>query len=278
MFRSLIVLLFLLFSAPSAFAGLGEPITDARASSLGYSSTLLGGAYAIFHNPAMLIGSPGATVGISVGNKFLISDIKAYGVAAVVPTGSGSFGVGIYQEGIPSFKESHLALGYGRLITDGLSIGAEFDVFNVNIENHGSTTNFTFGIGMKYEINNRITVGAHLFNPLNGSFSDSDFDRIPASIRIGLMYAPSEKVRVLLEAEKNSLFPAHFKGGLEYNILPAFVVRGGFSTAPASFHFGFGLKTQNLLIDFSDSFHPTLGHTPQITVAFQANPRKSKEN
>lgn len=276
MIRSLFVLFLLLFSMQLSYAGLGEPVTDARASSLGYSSALLGGAYSVFHNPAMLIGSPSAVAGISVGNKFLISDIRAYGVAGVVPTRSGSFGVGVYQEGIPTFKESHLALGYGRVISESLAIGVEFDVFNVSIENHGSTTNFTFGIGMTYDINNRISIGAHLFNPLNGSWSDSEIDRVPASIRIGTKYAPSEKVRVLLEVEKNSNFPAHFKGGLEYNIMPAFVVRGGFSSAPASFHFGFGLKTQNLLIDFGNSFHPTLGHSPKVTVAFQATPKKKR--
>jgi hypothetical protein len=45
-------------------------------------------------------------------------------------------------------------------------------------------------------------------------------------------------------------------------------VRGGISTNPGIYSFGFGVDYKKLRVDFSSSVHNVLGYSPQISLIY----------
>lgn len=275
--RLLIIILLSCMGSAGLFAGTGEPVNDARSTALGGSSLFYSGPFSSFQNAANLALLPKMAVGLNVGNKFQLGDIRNYSLGFALPTRSGTFALGIFQEGIPAFKESRIALAYGRMLTEDLYFGVDFDLLNINIENHGSTSAFTFGLGLNYKISKNIVMAAHVFNPLNSSWTSAETDRVPAIIRLGAQYKPSEKVSVQLEVEKNNQFSAQFKGGIWYEVLENFQVGGGISTSPSAFHFGFQFEAKEFSIGMANMYHPTLGHSPQLTLVYAGVDKNKKK-
>jgi hypothetical protein len=118
-------------------------------------------------------------------------------------------------------------------------------------------------------VNENLTLAAHVFNPLMVKILKENSERIPAIIRVGAVYSFDKNLLVSAEVEKDTEFDPVFKGGIEYRVVEKIFVRGGFSTNPGLYSFGFGLNLKKLTIDFSSSVHQTLGYSPQISMIYQ---------
>lgn len=274
---------------------LGQNIPDmfgARASALGNAASTHNGAFSVFSNQAGLASTSSVMAGVYGENRFLATDIRLLGAAATLPTKSGTFGLGASYYGVESYGLMRGTLGYGRYLYEKLAIGAEFDFLSLNIDGYGSNSAVTFGVGLQYDINDKISLGAHIFNPLSISFTGQEIDRITSTFKMGLSYVPSEQVGIYLETAKSWHFPASFRGGIEYYLIKQVVLRGGFSTIPsriidgrfsadlATATFGIGLDLKNIQVDFANRFHPVLGHSPMVTLLFKSSKvveRKVKE-
>jgi len=266
-------------------------VFGARASALGNAASTQDGAFSVFSNQAGLASTFSASAGVYGENRFL-TDINLLGAAAAIPTKSGTFGIGASYYGIESYGLMRGTLGYGRYLYEKLAIGAEFDFFSLNVDGYGSNSAVTFGVGVQYDINEKMSLGAHVFNPMSISFTGQEIDRIASTFKMGLSYIPSEQVGIYLETAKSLHYPASFRGGIEYYLLKQVVLRGGFNTIPsriidgrfsadlATATFGIGLELKNFHVDFADRFHPVLGHSPMVTILFKSSKvveRKVKE-
>jgi len=87
-------------------------------------------------------------------------------------------------------------------------------------------------------------------------------------MKLGLDYRFSEKVLFAVSTEKDVDFDARVNAGIEYHITEMFYLRGGISTNPTQYAFGFGMQLTHFKIDLSSSFHQTLGITPGISIIY----------
>ena len=175
------------------------------------------------------------------------------------------------------------------LFEDRLSIGASFDYLLYNLADYGNASGVTFGLGLQYQIEERIRLAGHVFNPLRIQLTDNPFadDFVETNMKLSLNFTPSDKVEVLIEAHKTVHYPAEFRGGIEYFPIKQLVLRGGFATLPAALvegrfggdlallSFGVGLQLAALQLDIASRFHPQLGHTPAVSLIWKG---KKKDN
>lgn len=286
----LICILFLTFQSTS-FAQNVPQTFGSRASALGNAAVNEQSVFSVFSNQAGLAELESTSAALFIENRFLISELQLGGLAVALPTKSGTFGIGANYYGFENFSQQHFALSYGRkLFEDKLSIGASFNYLLYNLADFGNASGITFGIGVQYQIEERIRVAAHVFNPLRVQLVDNPFadDFVETTMKVGINFVPSEKVEIVLEAAKSVHFPAEFRGGIEYHPIDKLVFRGGFATLPSALvegrfggdlamvSFGLGVDLKVIQIDLASRFHPQLGHTPSVSLIWLNQSKKTE--
>ena len=248
----------------------GKPIIGAKNAALGGQSTTLSDVFAVFNNPAGIAALEGTSIGVYAENRFLIEDLNLLGVSLALPTKSGTFGLGGSFFGNAAYSESYLTLAYSRSLSNNLSIAVDFDYLNLSIEEFGTTSAFTFGLGIQYAPSKNVDIGAHIFNPIRVELTANDTDNLPSIVKIGVAYHPEEEKFTLLgEVEKDIDREAVLKFGVDYELIEKLSLRAGISTNPAFSSFGLGLHLGKINLDFANRFHPVLGYSPHISVVYR---------
>jgi hypothetical protein len=260
--------IFLIFSS-GIFAGHDNVPQGGRSAAMANASVALSDFWSLQNNQAGLAYYDHFAAGFYYENRYLTKELSLKSGGVVMPTGSGNFGLNVSYFGYPKYNESKFGLSYARSFGDVLAIGLQMDYLLTSIaEDYGKKGVATFELGILSKINEHLSLGAHIFNPISVKLTDYDDERIQAIIRVGAAYAFDNNLLVCAEVEKDMEFDPIFKLGLEYRIIEQIYVRGGISTNPALYSFGFGLNFDKLKIDFSSSIHQTLGYSPQISMYY----------
>ena len=254
----------------NSFAGNDKNSLGARAGALGGASVTFADAFSVFANQAGLAQAQSLQIGLFAENRFLLKDLSSYSLGVAIPVQKvGAFGVGVNYFGNAAFNQQQISLGYGRLLFEKLSMGVSFDVHNYSIAEYGSKAIFSFGIGLRYNLNAKLAIGAQVSNPLRQQLTEDREDIAPSIIKLGGAFTPSDRVTFLVEAEKNIDRNMQFKAGIEYRPIDMLYLRGGISTEPNSFSAGIGCQLNPITIDLATSFHPVLGYIPQSSIIFK---------
>jgi len=99
-------------------------------------------------------------------------------------------------------------------------------------------------------------------NPTSKNNLNKSFDKNIAQTEIAALN------RILAVNPKDIDKKAIFKAGIEYRIIEKIYVRGGITSDPTLYTFGFGINFKKLKIDFASSMHQTLGYSPQISIIY----------
>ncbi len=261
--------LLFVFCVLNLFAGHDNVPQGGRSAAMGNASVALADFWSLQNNQAGLAYYNHFAAGFYYENRYLTKELSLKSGGVVMPTSSGNFGLNVSYFGYPKYNESKFGLSYARNFGDVLAIGLQLDYLLTSIaEDYGNKGVATFEIGILSKINEHLTLGAHVFNPISAKLADYDDERIQAIIRVGAAYAFDNNILVCAEVEKDMDFDPVFKMGLEYRIIEQIYVRGGISTNPGLYSFGFGLDFKKLKIDFSSSIHQTLGYSPQISMYY----------
>lgn len=264
----LFLVLSLYLTLQNSYASNDKNALGGKAGAMGGVSITNADAFSIFANQATLARVKSFTAGVYAESRFLTTDLNLYALGLAMPTKGGSFGVGIHYFGNTDYNEKQIRIGYGRTLFEKLDLGVELTAISVGMGEYGNTTAFTFGIGMIYSFNEKLQVGAHVYNPLRISLTNQPEDRLPTIMKVGLNYSPSEKASIAIETEKNLDAPLILKAGIEYRPVDKLYLRGGISTGPAQYCFGIGLNLGKLKIDAGASLHEALGYTPMVSLSF----------
>lgn len=206
---------------------------SARISALGGSGTgQFGQASAIFYNPASLGRIQNIDADFTLANW--LADIKYnYGIVAINSGEYGNFALQIISLNsgeIPvrtvemplgtgekySFTNFALGIGYGKMLTDRVSVGLIVSYFNETIW-HSSLNGFFFNFGVQYQISeNGLTFGASVSNyGTHGRYSGTDlyinYDFDPRK------YGDNDRLPAELRTDEFAL-PTIFRAGLTYPV------------------------------------------------------------
>lgn len=245
-------------------------LLGARASALGNSAVTLSDVWASSHNQAALAELKNSSAGIFFDNRFLLSELSIKGFAFALPVkSSGVFSVSATYFGYNLYNEQKAGLAFAKKLGNKISIGIQLDYLSTYIaDDYGSRSTFAAEAGILAEPFDKLKIGVHVFNPTSAKLAAYDDERIPVIFRLGMSYSFSEKVLLCAETEKDISYAASFKAGIEYHPVEQLYLRGGIASDPLLSSFGFGLKLKSFKLDFSSSFHQTLGFTPQLAITY----------
>lgn len=240
-----------------------------RSAAMGSASVALADFWSLQNNQAGLAFYNRPAAGAYFENRFLVKELSLKSGGVVLPVNYGVFGLKLSYFGYSLYNESKIGLAYARKFSDYFAAGLQLNYLITSIgDDYGSKGVATFEAGLMSKINPNLTIGAHVFNPINVKFVEYADERIPAIFRLGAAYSFDNNIILTVEAEKETNFDPALKFGIEYRIIEEVFVRGGLSTNPGQYSFGFGLNFGRIIIDFSSSVHHVLGYSPQISMIY----------
>lgn len=273
--RGTLLILILLHGALLRAGGEHLPL-GARAAGLGYAGLTLTDLWSVRLNPAGMAALEHPVIGLVHQQHFLSRELSQQGLAAVVPLGKGALGMGADRFGYELYNETRLSIGYAMRFGDGLRAAVQLQHLGVRLgNNYGNSSAVVAELGVQARLTEALWIGAHLYNPtrsLLGRIGEGAVvveERVPTLLRVGLGYAFSTKLQMLVEAEKDIDQDERFRVGLEYKPNKVLYLRTGISTGPVQGHFGAGFRLKQLDIDLALAVRSQLGPTPVIGINYR---------
>lgn len=240
-----------------------------RSAGMSNSTVAVSDPWSVFNNQAGLASLKTASAGFYYENRFLMKELDYKAAFFAYPLREGTFATSISHYGFGAWNESKAGLAYARSFGKYFMAGAQLDYIHIGKEEpYGNRNTITFEAGIISKLTTRLSLGAHIFNPVNASISKMTDEKLTAVLRFGAVYSVSEKFIITAEAEKEIDHQLCFKSGFEYHAYEALRIRAGVNTGLSSFSFGAGINYRKFLLDFSASYHQVLGFSPQSSLTY----------
>ncbi|MFN0274429.1 MAG: hypothetical protein ACKVPJ_01690 [Chitinophagales bacterium] len=251
-------------------AQVGYNNLGSRSNGMGDASVTLTDVFSVFNNQGALGFVEQTSFGLSAQNVFGLEGLHVFNGAAAIKTNSGNFGVSVNYFGDENFNQMKAGIAYGRNLGEKFGAGIQLDYVSTNVNELNNASAITFEAGIKYSPYKKLEIGARVFNPIRAKLGEGlAEEELPALLNIGLSYVPSDKVILAIEGEQQLDADLRIKSGIEYQIIDALFLRGGYLSNPSMFTCGAGLKLKGFYFDFAAQFHQQLGLTPGIGVMYE---------
>lgn len=221
-------------------------------------------AFSFTANQAALAQMKNSSFGAYVENRFLLNATNMYTGICILPTKQGNFGLQVDYFGFKNYNESQLGLAYARSLGDKLDFGAKFNYYSFRIPGYQNASTVNFELGAIAHLTEQLHIGIHFYNPVGGTLSKTDNEKLSSIYKFGIGYEASENFLVSAEIIKQEDMPVNVNAGMQYNFQNQFFVRAGIASSNESPYAGAGLSWNNLRIDISASYHPQLGISPGL--------------
>lgn len=260
-------LMFLMLISLEVF---GQDFSAAPFLGMGNTGVGQGGIYSLTANPAGLVMLEGVTAAIAYQQHVLKSDIQTQAAYLGIPLArKGAIGLAIHNYGIPavtSFLRSNLS--YARSFGTVFQASISANYHRKHVQTYGGGQTLSADLGLQYSVKNSLNVGVLFRNVSGAKFDNSVSERIGRELVLGMDYFVSQVLNVNVDLAHDLEYHFFIRSGLAYAISPFFLIRMGVSSNPLQYYGGVGFVLNNITIDLSSSFHPRLGTSPQIALAY----------
>lgn len=267
--------LFFLFFFFSVFAMAIQPTLPigAKANAMGGVSLLPTDFWSVFNNPAGLASQHSFAGGLAFDSYFAIDkNLSLKSAAILLPTNSGTFGLNLNYFGFSAYHEQKIGLAFGKQLGEKISVGIQLDYLSVSIGNDlGNASAFTFELAMIAQLTESLSLASYIYNPLAVKIGKINPEITPAIFKLAAAYKIDDALLLVSEYEQGLNDRGMLKVGMEYQLIEQIFVRGGLSTNPNLFSFGFGLNLKGMAVDFGTTYHQTLGFSPKVGMYYRIN-------
>jgi len=225
--------------------------------------------WSINNNVGNLAGLNNTQVGISINNRFLLSDLITGTIAFALPFNNKAIGVNYSNFGNENYQYHTAGVGYSMKLGEHISAGMKLNYHYINLGNYyGNSSIISGDIGLSAELSSDLKFGASLKNPTLSKLADYEDERLPTLIQVGFDYIISEQLHTLIAIEKDIMYPPSVKAAIIYQPMKSFTLRGGVGTQPTTAAFGIGTSIKSLNIDLATQYHQILGFSPEISIHY----------
>jgi hypothetical protein len=235
---------------------------------MGGTSGCLADVWSITNNIAGLADTRHAAAAFSYHAVPSFKHFNRTAAVFAVPIGTGVAGAGVFRFGDDLYNEQSISLGFAN--TFGLaSLGLKIDWRQYRADGLPARNAFTVSFGGLARLTPQLLFGAHIVNinqPIINTWTE---ERVPTRLVAGLAFAPTEKLIVACEVEKEPDYSATFKSGVEYKASRKIAFRSGFNLHPQAGFFGTGFKSGKFDLDYSLQYNDPTGISHQATVSLQ---------
>jgi hypothetical protein len=266
-----LLLLITLIPVARAYSGGVNYPAGSRQAGLAFSAITARSPWATFYNQASLARLEKFRFGVMAERKFGIQSLDAGAFSAAYPFEKlGTVAISFYQlSNGGAYTQQKYGLALSRAFGERLAIGMQFDAFSRSIQEFDQEWHFTGEVGFQFKLNERLTAGLHVFNPV-GVNQEEDFTELTAPTgTVGLGYQFSDKAELHLATQQDLQHSTRFRAGIAYQPLESLEVQAGIATAPLNYSFGLGYQWKWLKINLSFGFHRNLGQTPYLSTNYQ---------
>jgi hypothetical protein len=252
---------------------------------VGARPTALGGAFtslsdnslAIFYNPAGLgqIKYREFSAFYSPA-PFGLTDLSTSSLSYSEPLSFGTIGAAIKTYGFELYRENNFILSYGNSYKKKIFYGLNLNLYNLHIQNYNNATAFGVDLGAMAYITKYLQWGFFGKN-ITGTKIGLSNEKIAQIYRTGFTFQPEEKIRAILEIEKDVKYPVSVRGGLEYTVIDFLDLRFGVGSQPAIFSAGIGINYNLFSFDYAFTKSEDLGFTHLGTVSVNFGGIKGKK-
>ena len=230
-----------------------------------------------FNNPSMLAYIQQTEAGISVENRYLLSELSSKSVQFGLPTKLLNVGISFNHFGYSLYHEMQFGIGFARNYSDKFALGLQFNYYAA----YFSATNSYRGaflpqLGLSLKFTPKFTLGFHSFNPFQSNIkTEYVLKRIPSIFSLGTQYYFSNELiwRTQLDKEVSSNY--RFATGFEYQMLQNMSVKlGVYGSDYLVPCIGMGFNMSSFLIDFNCELHPLLGLNTFASIKYKFPSRK----
>lgn len=245
-------------------------VAGARQSAMSSSGVTSSDFWSVYNNQAGLGFVRTLSAGAYMENRFLVKELSFKAAGVAIPVSTGTFGIGISHFGFTGYNEIKAGLGFGKTFGENFAAGLQLDYLQTQIGDvYGKKSAFTFEAGILTKLTPKLNLGVHVFNPVKTRLAEYNNEMIPMVFNMGAMYFFSDQLAVTAEIEKHTDYKTAFKTGFEYQPAKMFFIRGGISSASNMYSLGAGVLWKCFRIDFSSSYHQTLGFSPQFSLIYE---------
>ncbi len=265
-----ITTIILLFSCLYSYSGNEKNATGSRSAAMGFTGVSISDFWSVINNQAGMAFNENQALGFYTENRFLLKELNRSTLAYTNPFFTGNIGLNFTYFGYSMYNEKKAGVAYAKKLSERFALGLQLDYFHTTLgDNYGSKSAITFEIGFFYKLNSQLSIGGHVYNPIQANFNDYNIEKIPSTISFGFSYNISDNILVVVETEKYITLPVNLKIGTEYKINDISFARIGINTNPTLLTFGYGISYNSFIFDFSSNYHQLLGYSPQISVIYQ---------
>ena len=250
----------------------GQDLPGARQVALTHSDiSYSNDVFSLFNNPAGLALTKQREIGLYYSpSPYGLPELANANGAYCEPTQFGTFSAGFSIFGFELYKQTQIAVGYGRKIYDNFYIGGTAIYQNLTIKNYGSKGSFFLNVGGIGTISDQLGFGFAIEN-LTRTTVSNDANQIPTVFWGGLHLKVVKEFIFSAALSKEIGYNPSIRLGVEYSILDFVRLRFGTHNEPNSYAGGFGVIYQFLQVDYAVTKHPDLGLTHQIGLIVRFN-------
>lgn len=240
----------------------------ARAEGMGYASACLADAWSIHNNIAGLAKTKSATAGFSYHAIPSAPFFNRVGAVLAAPVKAGAAGIGIFRFGDALYNEHIFSLGSAH--TFGLaSLGATVNYLQYRASGLDTYRALTVSFGGIATLTPHLSFGAYIQNINQPVINPMTEERAPTKLHAGMSFAPSSRLIIAAEIEKDLEYQPTIKSGLEYKPHKKIAFRTGLNLHPQSGFFGFGIQNLKLQADYALQLNYALGLAHHATVTYR---------
>lgn len=228
-------------------------------------------------NQASLSHIKNTTAGVYSERRYMLNELKRFSAAVSFPSLQGGTGIAADYFGYGGYNESHAGIAYGRALGEKIDLGVQFNYHHIGMAGYGGTGAMNFEIGTLIHLTDKLLVGCHLYNPVGGKFNTDTGEKIASMYSFGAGYEASKKLLITATLVKEENQPVNVNVALQYAFVKQFFIRGGLTSAAASYFAGAGITWKNFRIDVVADWHPQAGLTPCLLLVFKLTPSKADQ-
>lgn len=244
------------------------------------------GAYSMIHidcfsitaNQAALAQIKNPIMGFYGEKRFLLAETNMYSAIVAVPTKEGNFAFQADYFGYKSYNESQLGIAYARSLGKKLDLGIKFNYYSFRIPGFENPSAMNFEIGAIAHLTEKLNAGIHVYNPVGGSLSKTENDKLSSVYSFGMGYEASDNFLISAEIVKQEGLPVNINTAVQYIFGKQFFARFGIASENETPYGGVGVSWKNFRLDLSASYHPQLGLTPGLMFILDLKPKEDGIN
>jgi len=200
-------------------------------------------------------------------SPFHLKQLSNYGLISAYHSSVANISFGVQSFGFSLYKESLVSIGTAKMVTDGLSIGLNTQLYHVSIDRYGSSSTAVIDLGAIYSATDKINVGLAIQNVTGSTFGEDD--DIPRGIVTGLSYTIEEIVTVNGDLIKDIRYPVFYRMGIILQPVETITVSAGSDGSTSRLFGGIGILVSPFKINYGIATHAELGLIHSIGITFQ---------